>query len=182
MVRSLLGVVLVVALGLVASDVGAQTLWDPRVTRVRIRKRAHSMELLAAVDGTHEKRIAKYRVAIGPGGAGPKVREGDDTTPVGRYHVTMRKSSRYRIFMRLDYPNEVDLRRFESLKKRGILPESARIGGDIGIHGPPVRMNDDEKAHLKESDWTAGCIALDDDEIREVARLVWDGTVVDIED
>jgi L,D-peptidoglycan transpeptidase YkuD (ErfK/YbiS/YcfS/YnhG family) len=35
---------------------------------------------------------------------------------------------------------------------------------------------------MKLSDWTAGCIAVDDDEISEVARLVKDGTVVDIED
>lgn len=180
-----LAFLLVFAAGLLVSDVGAE---EPsardvaRVTRVRIRKRAHAMDLLSAIDASHERTVATYRVAIGPGGKGPKVREGDDTTPVGRYHVTMRKPSRYTIFMRLDYPNEADVRRFESLKRRGLLPASSHIGGDIGIHGPPVRLKDEEKATLKQSDWTAGCIAVDDDEIREVARLVPDGTVVDIED
>jgi hypothetical protein len=68
------------------------------------------------------------------------------------------------------------------LKQRGDLPNDAKIGGDIGIHGPPVRLDEEAKATLKEHDWTLGCVALNEDEITEVARLVRDGTVVDIED
>ena len=139
------------------------------------------MQLLAPDARGVEAIVASYKVAIGPGGPGPKRQEGDMTTPVGRYHITMHQPSQYRIFLRLDYPTSADHRRFAMLKERGDLPPAARIGGDIGIHGPPVSMSEGAKAALKELDWTAGCIAVTEDEILEVARLVGDGTVVDIE-
>jgi murein L,D-transpeptidase YafK len=147
------------------------------VTRVLIRKEGHTMQLLAG-----KEVVASYKVAIGPGGSGPKRREGDMTTPVGRYKVVMHQPSQYKVFLRLDYPNAEDYRRFNTLKARGDLPKSAKIGGDIGIHGPPVDMSDAGKASLNERDWTAGCIAVGDGEISDVARLVRDGTPVDIED
>jgi murein L,D-transpeptidase YafK len=103
-------------------------------------------------------------------------------TPVGRYHVTMRQPSQYKIFLRLDYPNADDWARFNRAKASGELPRDARIGGDIGIHGPPVRLPAEVKAKIKDVDWTAGCIAVNEDEIEEIARLAPDGVVVDIED
>jgi murein L,D-transpeptidase YafK len=175
-----------VALGLGAALVApfprAEAASGKRVTRVLVKKQAHSMQLLAADARGEEEIVASYKVAIGPGGNGPKRQEGDMTTPVGRYHVTMHQPSQYKIFLRLDYPNAGDYRRFTMSKARGDFPSSARIGGDIGIHGPPVSMSEGAKTTLKEHDWTAGCIALDEDEIVEVARLVRDGTVVDIEE
>jgi murein L,D-transpeptidase YafK len=154
-----------------------------RVTRVVIKKEEHTMQLLSSPrPGAPEEIVASYKVAIGPGGAGPKRREGDMVTPVGRYHVTMRSPSQYKVFLRLDYPNAEDYKRFAALKQRGELPKDARIGGDIGIHGPPVSTPEPMKSALKAHDWTAGCIAVDDHEISEIARLVRDGTPVDIED
>jgi hypothetical protein len=94
----------------------------------------------------------------------------------------MHQPSQFKIFLRLDYPTAADYRRFAQLKERGELPKSARIGGDIGIHGPPVSLGEVTKRLLKASDWTAGCIAVNEDEIIEIARLVPDGTTVDIED
>ena len=149
----------------------------PRVTRVRIQKDAHTLTLYAGPDV-----VKAYSVAIGPGGEGPKKREGDNVTPVGRYHIMMRQPSQYKIFLRLDYPTADDWTRLNRLKASGALPKDARIGGDIGIHGPPVRYPAEVRAKLKDIDWTAGCIALDDSEIDEVSKLVPDGTVVDIED
>jgi murein L,D-transpeptidase YafK len=150
---------------------------ERRVTRIVINKQEHTLELKAGED-----TLASYKVALGPGGPGPKLREGDKVTPVGRYHVMMHQPSQYRVFLRLDYPNADDVRRFAALKASGDLPKSAKIGSDIGIHGPPVAMPDADKPGLKAYDWTWGCIALDDAEILEVARRVKDGTPVDIED
>ena len=140
------------------------------------------MLLLAAGAKGEEEVVATYKIAIGPGGAGPKRKEGDMTTPVGRYHVVSHEASKYKVFLRLDYPTAADYRRFNLAKEKGELPVSAKIGGDIGIHGPPVSMSESARAGLKAYDWTAGCIAVDDDEITEIARLVRDGTVVDIEE
>jgi murein L,D-transpeptidase YafK len=148
-----------------------------KVTRVRIAKQAHTLELFAG-----ERVVASYSVAIGPGGAGPKLREGDMVTPVGRYHVVRHQPSKYKTFLRLDYPNATDRTRFAKLKKDGQLPRAATIGGDIGIHGPPVDMNPIAKPLLKRTDWTLGCIAVNEDEITEIAGRVADGTVVDIDD
>ncbi len=149
-----------------------------KVARVLIKKKEHRLELRAADDAL----IARYSVAIGPGGMGPKRQEGDMTTPVGRYHITMHQPSQYKIFLRLDYQTADDFRRFNALKASGELPKDATIGGDIGIHGPPVSFPDLLKPSLKLRDWTAGCIAVNDDEISEIAKRVKDGTVVDIED
>jgi murein L,D-transpeptidase YafK len=157
---------------------GAPPTPAPKVARVVIKKKDHKLELRAADDSV----IGDYKVAIGPGGMGPKRKEGDMTTPVGRYHITMHQPSQYKIFLRLDYPNASDFRRFNAAKERGDLPKNAQIGGDIGIHGPPLSVPALLKPAMKLTDWTAGCIALDDDEISEVAKLVKDGTAVDIED
>jgi murein L,D-transpeptidase YafK len=157
---------------LLLSLVGA----DPRppITRVWIGKSSHTLKLFS---GTTE--VKAYKVAIGPGGAGFKHQEGDKVTPVGHYHVTIHQPSRFKIFLRLDYPQQADWERFGTLKKEGKLDKNATIGGDIGIHG----IGDPRWSGIhKLTDWTLGCIALDDDEITEVAGLVNDGTVVDIED
>jgi murein L,D-transpeptidase YafK len=150
---------------------------SPPVLRIVVRKSEHTLTLFAG-----DRVIATHHAAIGPGGAGPKLREGDRVTPVGRYRVLMRQPSQYRVFLRLDYPNADDRVRFAQLKRSGALPATATIGGDIGIHGPPVSLSEDVKAEINEHDWTLGCIAIDDAKIKELARLVPDGTIVDIED
>lgn len=136
------------------------------VTRIHVKKSTHTLELFA------DKSLVKtYTVAIGPGGSGPKQREGDKVTPVGRYFVGQAIPSQFHLFMWVSYPSDTDKKRFESLKAEGKLPKSASIGGDIGIHGGGSR-----------GDWTLGCIALENNEIEEVARLTKAGAIVDIED
>jgi murein L,D-transpeptidase YafK len=145
----------------------------PTVTRVHVDKSARTMQLL---DG--ETVVASYAVAVGKGGAGPKKKEGDMVTPVGRYRVVKHLPSHLRIFLQLDYPNAEDRARFEELKRRGELPRNATIGGDIGIHGEPPEAKPFKKADYQ----SHGCVVLEDAEIDQVARLVPDGTTVEIED
>ncbi len=150
------------------------------VSRIAISKSAHTMTLYGKGSRGIEVPISTYRVAIGPGGAGEKLREGDSVTPVGHYHVVFKKPSTYRVFMRLDYPNQDDRARFARLKASGALPSTARIGGDVGIHGAPPQP--EWKSVHKNYDWTLGCIAVDDDEIEAIAKVVPEGTPVDIAD
>ncbi len=147
----------------------------PRVTRIQVKKTAHQMDLFSG-----DEKIATYRVAIGPGGTGPKRQEGDQITPVGRYHIVHKQPSQFHIFMLLDYPNASDRDRFAKLKREGVLPKSATIGGAVGIHGAP-KQSEWKNTH-KDYDWTLGCVAVDDDEIERIAANVAVGTVVDIED
>ena len=153
-----------------ASDSSAE-----HATRIVIRKSDHAMNLF---DGT--RLLSTFSVAIGPGGKGVKHQQGDNVTPVGRYHIVSRSPSRFHIFMRLDYPNADDRARFAKAVADGDLPKNAAIGGDIGIHGAPPQAA--WKSVHKQFDWTAGCIAVDDDEIEKVAAMVANGTEVDIED
>ena len=141
---------------------------------IRIDKSDHRLEVLA--DGVV---IKTYKVAVGSGGMGPKRFEGDKTTPVGTYRVTGRFPSAFHKFLGVSYPNAEDSRRFADLKKRGEVPPGRGVGFAIGIHG--VGGAEYTGVH-KQTDWTHGCIALDDAEIDELASLVKDGTRIVITD
>ncbi|WP_437664653.1 L,D-transpeptidase family protein [Sorangium sp. So ce1182] len=149
---------------------------SPRVTEIRIDKSEHTLDLVA--DGTI---VRSYRVALGPGGAGPKLYEGDRRTPVGTYRVAGRIKGLFHQFLVVSYPNEEDRRRFAELRRRGEVPPGRGVGHGIGIHGVGGAQHAGVRAH-KDTDWTLGCIALDDDEIDEVARRTPDGAKIVITD
>ncbi|WP_437785733.1 L,D-transpeptidase family protein [Sorangium sp. So ce1097] len=146
----------------------------PRITEIRIDKSEHTLELVAGGE-----IVRSYRVAIGPGGPGPKRYEGDRRTPVGTYRVAGRIKGLFHQFLMVSYPNEEDRRRFAELKRRGEVPPGRGIGHSIGIHGVGGGLR--AGVH-KETDWTLGCIALDDDEIDEIARRTPDGAKIVITD
>ena len=148
---------------------------DPpkKVTRVHVKKSTRTMEIYSG-----DEVLSTWSVAVGRGGAGNKKMEGDNVTPIGHYRVMKHMPSHLRIFMLIDYPNADDRARFEEAKKRGDVPKTANIGGDIGIHGEPP-----EAKPFKKADYLShGCVVLEDAEIDQVARMVPDGTPVDIED
>ncbi|WP_437492404.1 L,D-transpeptidase family protein [Sorangium sp. So ce1014] len=146
----------------------------PRVTEIRIDKSEHTLDLVAG-----DEIVRSYRVALGPGGPGPKLYEGDRRTPVGTYRVAGRIKGLFHQFLLVSYPNEEDRRRFAELRRRGEVPPGRGVGHSIGIHGVGGVLR--AGVH-KESDWTLGCIALDDDEIDEVARRTPDGAKIVITD
>lgn len=148
----------------------------PRVTEIRIDKSEHTLDLVA-----NGEVVRSYRVALGPGGPGPKRYEGDRRTPVGTYHVAGRIKGLFHQFLLVSYPNEEDRRRFAELRRRGEVPPGRGVGHSIGIHGVGGGGALRARAH-KETDWTLGCIALDDDEIDEVARRTPDGAKIVITD
>ncbi|WP_437282362.1 L,D-transpeptidase family protein [Sorangium sp. So ce375] len=146
----------------------------PPVTEIRIDKSEHTLDLVAGGE-----IVRSYRVALGPGGAGPKRFEGDKRTPVGTYRVAGRINGLFHRFLIVSYPNEEDRARYAELKRRGEVPPGRGVGHSIGIHG--VGAPQLAGVH-KESDWTLGCIALDDDEIDEIARRTPDGAKIVITD
>ncbi len=145
----------------------------PRITRVLVKKSARTMDLYGG-----DMLIQTYSVAVGGGGAGPKLRDGDLVTPTGHYKVIKHLPSHLRIFMRIDYPNAEDRARFARLKASGELPKEAAIGGDIGIHGAPP----DQNPFVKATYLSHGCVVVENSEIDVIARMVADGTQVDIVD
>jgi hypothetical protein len=144
----------------------------PIVDDVLIEKRAHRLSLISKV-----RVVRVYRVALGYGGLGPKRYEGDATTPIGDYHVVRRRPSKWHTYLALDYPNDTDRRRWAKAQLNGEIPQDKGPGSAIAIHGH--RASQPERLH-KLIDWTLGCVALDNDEIDEVAAAVPIGTRVRI--
>lgn len=137
------------------------------VDRVVVNKSMREMWLLR--DG---KAIRRYAIGLGQSPVGPKEREGDGKTPEGLYTISGRNpASKYHLSLRISYPNAGDI---ERAREAGVDP-----GGDIMIHGLP---NGEAKSmeHPRAADWTAGCIAVTDEEIAEIWRLVPDGTAIQI--
>lgn len=118
------------------------------------------------------KNIKEYDMALGFTPVGNKEKEGDGKTPEGIYKISGRNpKSSYHLSLRISYPNEEDKKR---AAKQGVNP-----GGDIMIHGLPNGMGMIGKAHLLR-DWTLGCVAVTNEEIKEIWDLVPNGTQVDI--
>ncbi|WP_437960639.1 L,D-transpeptidase family protein [Sorangium sp. So ce119] len=149
----------------------------PRVTEIRIDKSEHTLDLVA-----NGEVVRSYRVALGPGGPGPKRYEGDRRTPVGTYRVAGRIEGLFHQFLVVSYPNDEDRRRFAELRRRGEVPPGRGVGHSIGIHGVGGGGGVLRAGVHKDTDWTLGCIALDDDEIDEVARRTPDGAKIVITD
>jgi len=135
--------------------------------RILIEKKARLLTLF-----TKGKQIKTYRIALGGNPLGPKERQGDNKTPEGTYVIDSRnKNSQYHRSLHISYPNEQDKKRARTL---GVSP-----GGDIMIHGIKNGFSWAGDLHA-EVDWTKGCIAVTDEEIEEIDRLVPNGTTVEI--
>jgi hypothetical protein len=105
------------------------------------------------------------------------------TYPEGDYAVCFKNpNSKYYLALGLNYPNAEDARRafsaglitksqrdaiLEAVERGSCTPRNTPLGGDIVIHG-----------RGSGADWTAGCVALDDDNMRELYDAVSVGTPV----
>ncbi len=137
------------------------------VDKILIEKRERRLTLFSKGEV-----LKTYKIALGKNPEGPKERQGDNKTPEGIYIIDSRKrDSRYHISLHISYPNEKDKKR---AKKLGVSP-----GGDIMIHGLKNSFSWAGDFHTS-VDWTNGCIAVTNEEIEEIDRLVPDGTIVEI--
>ena len=127
--------------------------------RVEVFKGARRLELKR-----QGRTIRTYRVALGFAPTGHKEREGDGRTPEGKYVIDGRNPrSAFHLSLRVSYPDEADKARAAA---RGVAP-----GGDIFIHGRPNGLRKFFVRHPRK-DWTVGCVAVADAEIREIWSLV----------
>ncbi|MGC3944992.1 MAG: L,D-transpeptidase family protein [Chryseolinea sp.] len=121
--------------------------------RERVMKAYHNGELLKT-----------YKIAIGQNSIGDKEFEGDKRTPEGQYHINGRNSnSGYHKNLAISYP---DTRDCADAKAKGVSP-----GGDVKIHGLRNGLGFIGKFH-RLFNWTAGCIAVTNDEVDELYRSV----------
>lgn len=137
------------------------------IDKVLVEKSKRKLYLLSG------NRIVKtYRISLGKKPQGHKLMEGDKRTPEGLYWIDWRKpSSRYNLSMHISYPNPRDSREAQKL---GVRP-----GSMIMIHGTPIDPEYPEW-YFKGLNWTDGCIALLNSDMREVWDMVRDGTLIEI--
>ena len=122
-----------------------------------------------------EEVLKEYPIALGFNPIGDKEREGDGRTPEGRYILDWRNpDSKFYRSIHISYPNETDIR-------EAAFPEEV-LGEYIMIHGSPDWVPSSEWAAnwLQKENWTEGCIAVTNEEMDEIWRLVPDGTPIEI--
>ena len=140
-----------------------------RIDLIKVDKSERRLELWR--DG---RKVREYAIALGASPLGHKTQEGDERTPVGDYAIDWRNpNSSYHLSLHISYPNADDV---AEARRRGVSP-----GGDIMVHGLPNGPVAAFVAH-PETDWTDGCIAVTDAEIREIWALAPDGTPIRIQD
>ncbi|MDO5658917.1 MAG: L,D-transpeptidase family protein [Paracoccus sp. (in: a-proteobacteria)] len=134
-----------------------------QIDRIEIDKSAR--RLTAFQNGTP---VRVYRIHLGRTPEGTKTRQGDGRTPEGRFRTDRRNDrSAFHLSLGLDYPQQADRAR---ARAGGYDP-----GGDIFIHGQPNQV---PEGYRVPGDWTEGCIAITNDEIRELFAATPIGTEV----
>jgi murein L,D-transpeptidase YafK len=158
--RSFLAILLLAVLALTGCS-RFPTYDGPEVTRIIVNKSARQLILMH-----HDEVLRAYEMELGFAPEGDKQVEGDGRTPEGSYIIDRRNpNSEFYLSIGISYPNEEDIAEAEAL---GESP-----GGDIFIHGTPNPFR-------RGDDWTAGCIAISNREMREVYSMVRLGTPIDI--
>jgi murein L,D-transpeptidase YafK len=146
--------------------------WHPlpmgaTIDRIVVEKSAKRLSIFG---GGYQ--IKSYRIALGRNPVGAKQEEGDMKTPEGIYKIDSRNAqSSFHLALHISYPSDEDNQRAAA---RGV-----SAGSDIMIHGIQNGRGWIGAFH-RWKNWTAGCIALTDEEIEELWRVTPDGTTIEI--
>ena len=129
--------------------------------------------------------LKTFRIGLGSDPSSPKRRSGDRATPEGGYFISHKNPrSQYFLSLGISYPGIDDAKR--GLRDRAISkaqydqivsalrqhlppPANTALGGNIFVHG-----------RGSSTDWTWGCIALDDADMRELYDAIEVGTPITI--
>jgi len=152
-------------------------LKNPRIVVTKSKRR---LELYA--DGAV---VRTYKIGLGLNPVADKIRQGDHATPEGDFYIfTKNDKSAFYLSLGISYPNREDAERglrekmisraqhdaiVRAIKRKATPPQNTRLGGDIYIHG-----------NGSSSDWTWGCVALEDADIKELFDAIPVGTPVTI--
>lgn len=121
---------------------------------------------------TNGSLMKTYDIALGKDPVGHKQFEGDNKTPEGSYIIDARNAnSAYHKNLGVSYPDEAD--------KANAVKLGKAVGGDIKIHGLKNGRGYIGKCH-RLKDWTAGCIAVTNDEVDELYAAVKHNAEIEI--
>jgi len=172
MIRRVIVLLVCIAVLFLATYLYVHQVWNPlpagtTIDRILVEKSARKLSIFR-----DDKRLKSYRVALGRNPVGPKEQEGDMKTPEGIYKIDGRNpQSDYHLALHVSYPSDEDMAR---AAERGV-----NVGFDIMIHGI-ANGGGWIGAFHRLHDWTAGCIALTNEEIEELWRVTPDGTPIEI--
>lgn len=156
---------------------GIPSVAKPEVSyRILVKKSERKLYLFRIENGK-DKPAKTYNIALGNAPTGHKRRQGDGATPEGDYYITHKNpKSNFYLSLGVSYPNIQDA---DAGLKSGLItqaqhkavsdaihsnakpPQNTRLGGDIFIHGGGVGR-----------DWTLGCVALENEDIKELFDLL----------
>lgn len=164
-----------------AAAKSAGVVFPLAAVEVRVHKEPHRLELWSG-----GKLVKTYAVGLGDRGLADKRRQGDHLTPEGRFYICNRNAqSAFHLFLGLSYPHDaaadrgqqaglVTRRQRDAIlraQRAGVQPNwNTALGGAVGIHGGG-----------SSSDWTWGCVAVENAEIEELWVACPLGTPVVVE-
>jgi murein L,D-transpeptidase YafK len=129
---------------------------------------------LSVIDS--EGWLATYPVVFGNGDLKDKMVDGDRETPEGLFTIVSKsKNNKWDRMLLIDYPTRSDSTKFLERKEDGLIPQNARMGGGIGIHG--VWPHEDYVVDHYQN-WTDGCISMKNEDVEELYNTVPVGTKV----
>jgi len=134
-----------------------------------VDKDAHIMDIYR-----NNKIVYSIPVSLGAGGSSAKASEGDKKTPEGQFLITSKKcSQQYYRSLRISYPRPYD-RAMAKIKK--VSP-----GGQIYIHAQPKwNAKGIKDSYTLSKDWTEGCIAITNADMKKLWFDVKKGTPIEI--
>lgn len=114
-----------------------------------------------------DRIVMSCRAGLGQSPAGPKEREGDGRTPEGEYAICLVKEhGKYGRSLGLSYPSEADAKRARALKRIDDETLCAILRAHAEERRPPWGTPLGGEIYIHEggsgSDWTQGCVALDE--------------------
>ena len=125
-----------------------------------------SSRKLSIIDG--ESILKTFDVSLGFEPIGKKKKQGDGKTPEGLYYIERKlNNSAFYLALKISYPNAWDIRQ--------ALTNGYHPGGQIMIHGVPNK-NFDKNYHNIRNDWTDGCIAINNSQM----KFLWNKTDIGI--
>jgi hypothetical protein len=145
-----------------------------------------ALSLHPAVRVYRGQRLLKaYPAALGFDPIGDKQKRDDYRTPEGEFYLCERNPrSRFYLSLRLSYPNAEDAARglraglidrrthdaiARAIRRKRVPPQNTRLGGDIMLHGGGIGSN-----------WTWGCVALENAAIKELFEFLPLGTPITV--
>jgi hypothetical protein len=169
--------------GVRADDLRIVVEKEPRLWQFEGRAALSQHPTLLVYAGRH--LIKAYPAALGLDPIRDKEKRGDYRTPEGQFYLCGRNAkSQFFRSLRLSYPNTEDATRglqqglidrathkriVRANRRGGVPPQDTDLGGDIMIHGGGIGSN-----------WTWGCIALENSAVEELFYFLPLNTPIEI--